>query len=259
VISDGSGMARRIAVTGIKGGCGRTTVAVNLSAALALRGHKTLLVDLDPKADATSSLGVEAGPDSATVYELLLGLEENLARAVVGTAAQGLHLIPSAMKLYGAELELAGEPERAKRLLRALEKVEKGYAFVIVDCPANFGLLTLNALLACGQALVPALGSSLPSAVEGIFELIGAVNAELGECAKVVGLTPNMVDKRIAGAALAIKRLEEKYGKGLVRSRIRLDARLPEAAAAGKPIQLFAPKSNAAYDFEVLADDIMVM
>ncbi|MDH5679765.1 MAG: ParA family protein [Nitrospinota bacterium] len=253
-------MARRIAVTGLKGGCGRTTVAVNLAAALALRGNKTLLVDLDPQASATLSLGARPGRQEATVYELALGLEKNLARAVVPTPARDLHLVPSALRLFGAELELAEEPDRAKKLSALLAKLEEGYSIVIVDCPANFGLLTLNALCACPEALAPIHGSYLSmAAVEGLMEVVEAVNGELGPTTSLMGLIPNMIDKRMGGQRALIKKIEEKYGKSLVRSRIRLDAKLPEAAAAGKPIQMFAPKSNAAYDFEILADDISVL
>ncbi|MDH5510955.1 MAG: ParA family protein [Nitrospinota bacterium] len=253
-------MARRIAIAGLKGGCGRTTIAVNLASALALRGRKTLLVDLDPQAAATLCLGVEPGPEAATVYELLIGQEDNLARAVVPTLVRDLHLLPSVRRLYGAELELADEPDRAWKLSGLLDRMDEGYSLVIVDCPSSFGLLTLNALCACPEALVPVHGSSLSlAAVEGLMEVVEAVNAELGVETRVAGLAPNMVDKRTGIHAAAMKKIEGKYGKSLVRSRIRLDARLPEASAAGKPIQLFAPKSNAAYDFEVLADDMSVL
>ena len=253
-------MARRIVIAGLKGGCGRTTVAVNLSSALALRGKKILLVDMDPQAGASVSLGVVAGEGEPSVYDLLLGLEETFAKAVYPAAVEGLHVVPSTAALCGAELELSEEPERQWRLSRLLDLLDEGYDYVFVDTPSSFGLLTLNSLVACREVLAPVAPGPLHiMAVERLEEVVGQVNSELGTQVDIRGIIPNMVDKRTGPSGTAIKKLVARFGSGLVRSRIRLDAKLSDAPSSGAPIQLFSPKSNSAYDFEVLADDVMVL
>ena len=249
-------MARRIAITGFKGGSGRSTVAANLASVLASRGHKTLLVDMDPQAQAGRCLGVEKEGQVGT-YELLLGLETNAAKVALPTAVSGLHLIPSSLRLCGAEQELASIPRRAHRLGQALSRLEEGYFFVLVDCPAYFGLLTLNALAACHEAWTPVAGAMDARSLEDFSRITAAVAEELGSCATLTGIVPNMWEKKTPG--LSTGALEKKYGKRLIRSKIRMDAKLREAAAAGKPVNLFAPESGAAFDFEALADDLMAL
>lgn len=251
---------RRIAIANRKGGSGKTTTAVNLGAALALRGDKTLLIDIDPQANASLSLGVEIGEVEPTIYELLLGMETDIDKAIVHTKVDKLDIIPSAVRLAGAELELVNTQGREKLLVEILQKIDEQYDYLIVDCPVSFGVLALNALVACDEIMVPAQTHHLSVvAVEQLNDIVVMINKTLNPKLRITGLIPTLCDRRMKLTTSLIEKMENIYGKNLVRPRIRLDAKLAEAPSRGKPIQLYAPKSNGAYDYTVLADDIRMM
>lgn len=251
---------RRIAIANRKGGSGKTTTAVNLGAALAMRGDRILVLDIDPQANASICLGVDIGKAALTVYELLLGMETDVNKAIVHTKVDKLDLIPSAVRLAGAEVELADIPGRETRLREILQNINGQYDYLIVDCPVSFGLLALNALVACDEVMVPAQTHHLSVvAIEQLSDIIVMMNKKLNPKLRITGLIPTLCDRRMKLTKSMIEKMESIYGRNLVRPRIRLDAKLAEAPSRGKPIQLYAPKSNGAYDYIVLADDIRMM
>ena len=251
---------RKIAIANRKGGSGKTTTAVNLSSALALRGHRVLLVDIDPQANASLWMGVEADAVKTTAYELLLGMETDPRKAVISTGVDGMDMLPAAVRLAGAEVELASLPGRELRLKQVLEPIAPGYDYVIVDCPVSFGILALNAFVACGEVLAPVQTHHLSVvAIRQLDEIIRKVNQKLNKELRVTGLVPTMVDRRMKISEELIGDMEKEYGRNLLRPSIRLDAKLAEAPAKRKPIHQYAPKSNGAFDYTALADDIRVM
>jgi chromosome partitioning protein len=251
---------RKIAIANRKGGSGKTTTAVNLSSALALRGHRVLLVDIDPQANASLWMGVDADIVKPTVYELLLGMETDPRKAVIPTGVEGVDILPSAVRLAGAEVELANLPGRELRLKQVLEPVAPGYDYVIVDCPVSFGILALNAFVACGEVLAPVQTHHLSVvAIRQLDEIIRKVNRTLNKGLRITGLVPTMVDRRMKMSEELIEEMEKEYGRNLLRPSIRLDAKLAEAPAKRKPIHQHAPKSNGAFDYTALADDVRVM
>ncbi|VAX22824.1 Chromosome (plasmid) partitioning protein ParA [hydrothermal vent metagenome] len=252
--------ARTIAIVNRKGGSGKTTTAVNLSAGLALRDERVLLIDIDPQANASLHLGVDVDNVNLTIYELLLGMEPDIKKAMVETKVKNLHLIPSALRLAGAEEELVPVSGRESLLKNIVEQIACDYTYLIVDCPVSFGILSLNALLACDEALVPAQTHYLSVfAVRQVMDIIGQVNETFGHDMKIVGIIPTMMDRRSKLNAELVKDMEKEYGRNLLRPTVRLDAKLAEAPAKGRPIQLTAPKSNGAYDYTALADDLRMM
>jgi chromosome partitioning protein len=251
---------RKIAIANRKGGSGKTTTAVNVSSALALRGHRVLLVDIDPQANASLWMGVDVDAVQITVYELLLGMQTDPRKAVMKTAVEGMDILPSAVRLAGAEVELAYLSGRELRLKQILEPIAPGYDYVIVDCPVSFGILALNALVACGEVLVPAQTHHLSVvAIRQLDDIVRRVNQTLNPELRISGLVPTMVDRRMKISEELVEEMEKQYGRNLVRPSIRLDAKLAEAPAKRKPIHLYAPKSNGAFDYTALADDVRVM
>jgi chromosome partitioning protein len=249
---------RRLAILNQKGGVGKTTTAANLGAALALRGRRVLLVDLDPQGNLTDHLGVEAGDDALTVYDVLTE-GAALADAAVATGTEGLHLVPSHEDLAGVELELASQPGRESRLRRALDRIAErtAYDYVLVDCPPSLGLLSLNAMVAVDEIFV-ALQTEY-FALRGMTQLqriVEEVRAEIHPGVRIAGILPTLVDPVTNLAREVIDEVRKHFGDLVFQTRIRKSVRLAEAPGHQLHVFDYAPDSSGAADYRALAEEV---
>ncbi len=244
-----------LAVTNQKGGVGKTTTAVSLSAALAARGLSLLLVDADPQANATSSVGGRERAGGG-LYDALVD-ERPLDDAVVLTEMAGLSLIPTTPSLAGAEVELVSVMAREFRMKRALEPLRERYDFVIIDCPPSLGLLTVNALAAADEVIIPVQAEYL--ALEGLSHLshtIELVRRNLNPSLRVRGILITMFDGR-TNLARQVEEEVRRHFDNTFRAVIPRSVRLSEAPSHGLPIQHYDPLSAGARAYDALADELL--
>jgi len=249
---------RCIAVVNQKGGVGKTTTALNLSASLAVAERPTLLVDLDPQGNATTGLGIDrAGLAPPTLYQVLLE-GEPAGRAVVGTSLPTLHLLPADHDLIGAEVELVGATGRERRLREALEGLGEAYGFVVIDCPPSLGLLTVNALVAAHGALIPLQCEYF--ALEGLAQLMRTlhlVRERLNAGLEVEGIVLTMYDGRTSLAAQVRAEVERHFGRLLFRTVIPRNVRMSEAPSHGRPVVQYDIRSPGALAYLELAREVI--
>ncbi len=244
-----------VAIANQKGGVGKTTTAINLGAELAVRGVSVLLVDLDPQANSTAGLGL-SGHGGATVYDVLIN-QQPMAEVVVETVQTGLSLVPSGPDLAGAEVELVPAMAREQRLIRAIEGVADQYDIVIVDCAPSLGLLTLNALNAADEVLVPVQCEYL--ALEGLSQLTGtleAVRSNLNPRLHLGGLLLTMYDARTNLGQQVAQEVRSHFSETF-ETVIPRSVRLSEAPSHGLPIGMYDGKSSAAKAYGALADEVI--
>jgi len=241
----------RICVCNQKGGVGKTTTAINLSAYLALRGRRVLLIDTDPQAAATSGLGIE-NPE-VTIYDVLV--DGRLDEAITETEVEGLRLVPSSVDLAGAEIELANEVGREFLLRDVLDGLE-GYDYIVVDSPPSLGILTLNGIIACGNVLVPIQAEYY--ALEGLAQLLNTtklIEKRLRIPIKTRFLI-TMYDTRTKLSEEVKRQVLEHLGDRVFKTVIPRNVKLAEAPSFGKPIALYAPDSKGAIAYRKLAEEV---
>ena len=249
--------ARVIAVTNQKGGVGKTTTAINLSAYLADMGKKVLMVDLDPQGNATSGVGVEKSEINRCIYKVLLdGVD---ARSVVRKGPlEGMDVIPSTLDLAAAELELASELSRESRLRTGLEPLKSSYDFMVIDCPPALGLLTVNSLAAADETLIPIQCEFY--ALEGLvylFRTIQRIKLYVNPDLKIGGVLLTMFDSRTNLSKDVEAEVRRGYPDLTLKAVIPRTVRLSEAPGYGKPIILYEPTSKGALAYMELAKEVV--
>ena len=255
---------RILAVANQKGGVGKTTTTVNLGAALALEGHRTLVVDLDPQGNLTTSLDLQIGDDGYSVYDALVD-GEPLARTILETRPPNLFASPSDPSLAGADLQIAAaEPDprqRASRLrasLRDYGRTAPGTEYVLLDCPPSLGLLTVNALVAADAVLVPMQCEFL--AMQGLTRFLQTLT-RLGESwnsrLELLGVLFTMVDRRTNLTREVMAEVRHKLGDRVFRCVVPRSVRAAEAPSFGMPLQLYDPRSSVAIAYSELAREVI--
>jgi chromosome partitioning protein len=247
---------RVIALANQKGGCGKTTVATNLAAALVEREQRVLLFDNDPQGHATLACGLNEGDFTLSAYDLYLTTDQRV-EDVRCELRPGFDLVPAGIELSAVEQALAGERDRDSRLRRALSRSAMPYDVVVIDCPPSVGLLTFNALLACGEVVVPVDPSPQTlQAARKFRETLGVIRERRGRAAAARFLLSDY-DPRTRFARAMAETLAHEQGEAVLETVIHHTVRLKEAAASGRPVVFADPGSRGALDFGMLAAELL--
>lgn len=249
-------MGKIISIANQKGGVGKTTTAVNISAILAKKGKKVMLIDADPQGNASSGLGLEKNLD-ISLYDVLIN-DVSVNETLQDTAIKNLKVCPSNMDLAGAEVELVSEMSREHRLKEKLDEVKEDYDFIIIDCPPSLGLITLNAFTASDSVLIPVQCEYF--ALEGLGQLLNTINLvkkHLNKCFDIEGAVLTMYDMRTNLSNQVVKEVKRYFEDKVYKTVIPRNIKLSEAPSFGMPITLYDPKSKGARSYEKLAKEIL--
>lgn len=250
-------MGRIIAIANQKGGVGKTTTAINLSASLASLGKKVLALDLDPQGNMTSGLGVDKDQVENSVYDLIIGqtgIEECICKEVI----ENLDVLPSNINLSAAEIELIGVENKEYIIRNEMGKVKERYDFVIIDCPPALSMLTINAMTTADSVLVPIQCEYY--ALEGLSQLIHTINLvqeRLNPTLVIEGVVFTMYDARTNLSLQVVENVKDNLDQTIYKTIIPRNIRLAEAPSYGMPINLYDPKSTGAESYLLLAEEVI--
>lgn len=249
-------MAKIIAIVNQKGGVGKTTTTVNLSAALAKKGKKVLLIDEDPQGNATSGVGVNKNQEKS-VYDVII-TDTEISETIIESSIKKLYVCPSNINLAGAEVELVSMMARENKLKEKLEEVKDKFDYIIIDCPPSLGLLTINALTAANSIIIPIQCEYY--ALEGVGQLMNTVNLikkQLNKDLYIEGVVLTMNDARTNLSNQVISEVKKFFKNNVYKTIIPRNVKLSEAPSYGMPITTYAPLSKGARCYEKLAGEVL--
>ena len=251
-------MGKAIAIFNQKGGVGKTTTNINLSACLAVQGKKVLVIDIDPQGNTTSGIGIKKRKLTSTLYDVLVNKDYDVHKAILQTKTANLDIIPASVDLAGAEIELVNIEGRERRLKKAIEQVRSEYDYIFIDCPPSLGLLTINSLTAVDSVLIPIQCEFY--ALEGVSQLMSTVdlvknnmNPEL----QIEGVILSMFDGRTNLAIQVVQEVKKYFGKYVFSTVIPRNVRLAEAPSYGMPIVKYDPSSAGAKAYNKFAQEFL--
>ncbi|NBK90613.1 ParA family protein [bacterium 1XD21-13] len=250
-------MGRVIAIANQKGGVGKTTTAINLSAALAEKNKQVLLIDLDPQGNATSGVGMDKTQLENTVYDLILG-EISIQECIEYTEFENFYMIPSNVDLAAAEIELIGIPQKEFIIRKEVEKIKDKFDFVVIDCPPSLNLLTINAMTTADTVLVPIQCEYY--ALEGLSQLIHTINLvreRLNPYLDIEGIVFTMFDARTNLSLQVVENVRANVKQRVYATIIPRNVRLAEAPSHGYPITIYDSKSAGAESYRSLAEEVI--
>lgn len=250
-------MGRTIAIANQKGGVGKTTTSINLSAALAVKGKKVLVIDMDPQGNTTSGFGIEKNDLDNTIYELILG-ECSIQDCILKDVIKGVSILPSNVNLAAAEIELIGVDKKEFILKKEVDWIKDQYDFIIIDCPPSLSMLTVNAMTTANTVLVPIQCEYY--ALEGLSQLIHTVNLvkeRLNPELDMEGVVFTMFDSRTNLSNQVVDNVKNHLNQNVYNTIIPRNIRLAEAPSYGVPISMYDSKSAGAESYMLLADEVI--
>ena len=250
-------MGRIIAITNQKGGVGKTTTSINLSAALGAKGKKVLVIDTDPQGNTTSGYGIDKNELDYSVYDLMLG-ECSVHDCIIKDVAKNVSLIPSNVDLSAIEIELIGTEQKEYILKKEIDYVKDMYDFVIIDCPPSLSMLTINSMTTANSVIVPIQCEYY--ALEGLSDLLHTINLvqeRLNPDLNMEGVVFTMYDSRTNLSNQVVENVKEYLGQNVYKTVIPRNVRLAEAPSYGQPINIYDPKSAGAEAYAMLADEVI--
>ena len=250
-------MGRIIAITNQKGGVGKTTTSINLSAALAAKGKNVLVIDTDPQGNTTSGYGIDKNELDYSVYDLMLG-ECSVHDCIIKNVVENVSLIPSNVDLSAIEIELIGTEQKEYILKKEIDYVKDMYDFVIIDCPPSLSMLTINSMTTANSVIVPIQCEYY--ALEGLSDLLHTINLvqeRLNSDLNMEGVVFTMYDSRTNLSNQVVENVKEYLGQNVYKTVIPRNVRLAEAPSYGQPINIYDPKSAGAEAYAMLADEVI--